>query len=288
MYIQKNITIAGSSGKPIALDLFSNDGTVARPVVIYTHGFNGFKDWGNFDLIARRIAAEGFTFVKFNFSHNGTTPEQPEEFTDLDAFGKNNYTKELDDLQYVIDWACDASNPHADRIDASSVALIGHSRGGGITIIKALEESRVTALVTWASVAACKTPWGNWNDERMSEWRSTGLQYYHNGRTQQDMPMYYQLYEDYLQHASRLDVISAMQHLRIPVLICHGTDDAAVPFHQAQQLHDANPDAQLFVVESDHVFGRKHPWVDTNLPFAMQQVLDATLIFLKQQLTDQF
>ncbi|WP_435524823.1 hypothetical protein [Chryseobacterium indoltheticum] len=36
--------------------------------------------------------------VKFNFSHNGTTVEDPENFADLEAFGNNNYSKELSDL----------------------------------------------------------------------------------------------------------------------------------------------------------------------------------------------
>ena len=158
----KNISIAGSDGRPITLDIFFDTHTGKLPVVIYAHGFNGFKDWGNFDLVAQKFAREGFVFVKFNFSHNGTTPGQPDEFADLDAFGKNNYSKELADLRSVTNWVFDAANPYRDAIDVERIYSIGHSRGGGISILYAAEDTRVRKLVTWASVSECKTPWGNW------------------------------------------------------------------------------------------------------------------------------
>ena len=43
-------------------------------------------------------------FVKINFSHNGGTVSQPIDFPDLEAFGQNNFSLELDDLGLVIDW----------------------------------------------------------------------------------------------------------------------------------------------------------------------------------------
>jgi dienelactone hydrolase len=281
MKILKNFLLTGSLSKPIATDIFYNDDGIAKPVVIYAHGFNGFKDWGNFDLIAKQFAAAGFTFIKFNFSHNGTTAAHPEEFTDLEAYGNNNYTKELDDLQSVTGWALGENNPHAGNIDKTKLLLIGHSRGGGIAILKAAEEKRIKALATWASVAECKTPWSTWNEEKLNEWKKTGVQYYLNGRTRQQMPLYYQLYEDFWNNAERLNIQKAIGSLSIPVLICHGTKDEAVPVEKAYLLKQAKQDATLFLVESDHVFGRKHPWTENNLPQPMQEVVDKTIDFFK-------
>ena len=104
MHSIKNILLTRADHKPRALDIFFKNDLEPKPVVIYAHGFNGFKDWGNFDLIAKKIASHRYVLVKFNFSNNGTTPDHPEEFTDLEAFGNNNYSKELEDLQIVIDW----------------------------------------------------------------------------------------------------------------------------------------------------------------------------------------
>ena len=282
MHCTKNIILPGASKKSIALDIFYESNHIPKPVVIYAHGFNGFKDWGNFDLIAKKIASAGYAVIKFNFSHNGTTAANPEAFTDLEAFGNNNYSKEMEDLQVVIDWVCDPLNEQAAAMDIDQLCLIGHSMGGGICILQAARDERVKKLITWAGISACKTPWGSWSSEKMQEWKDIGVQYYTNSRTNQQMPLYYQLYEDYMQNREKLDIEKAIKSLDIPILICHGTLDPAVPVEKAYELRSWQPSAQLFTVESDHVFGRKHPWISEDLPAAMETVVDMSLQFLKQ------
>jgi uncharacterized protein len=278
----KNIIIAGAANHPIALDIFFEQNETPKPVVIYAHGFNGFKDWGNFDLMANEMARAGFALVKFNFSHNGTTPAQPEDFADLEAFGNNNYSIELQDLKLVTDWVSSAQNPYKKQININHINIIGHSMGGGIAILQASTDDRIKKLVTWASISECKTPWGNWPAGKMEEWKNTGVQYYTNSRTKQQMPLYYQLHEDFLQHEDRLNIQKAICTLKIPVLICHGTKDTAVPIEKAYALKEWQPAATLFTVDSDHVFDRKHPLLTDTLPTAMQEVLATTISFLNK------
>ena len=280
MYIIKNTIISGAAGKPIALDIFYTDALKAKPVVIYAHGFNGFKDWGNADLIAKQFAAAGFVFVKFNFSHNGTTTEQPQDFVDHEAFGNNNYTKQLYDLNAVIDWVCDLNNIHQKAIDKNNIYLIGHSMGGGIATLQTAKDNRIKKLITWAGISECKTPWTNWSEEKLQEWKHTGVEYYLNGRTKQNMPLYYQLHQDYLDNASVLNIENAMRSLTIPILICHGFLDIAVSIEKAYDMHDWRPSSLLFTVESDHVFGRTHPWNSDELPEALQVVVNETIRFV--------
>ena len=277
----KNIVIEGACKKPITLDIFFEDNAVKNPVVIYAHGFNGFKDWGNFDLIATLFASKGFVLVKFNFSHNGTTPENPEEFVDLEAFGNNNYSKELEDTGMVLNWICDSKNPYAEALDIDHIYIIGHSMGGGIATISAACDNRIKKLVTWAGVSDCKTPWGNWSEEKKQAWKDLGVQYYTNTRTNQQMPLYYQLYEDFENNRLKLDVKNAIKKLTIPILICHGLMDIAVPVEKAYELKESQPAAELYIVESNHVFDRKHPWIMNFLPEAMEKVVLKAIDFLK-------
>ena len=100
--------ISGSDDKLISIDItypnhyqYTND---YKKIIIFSHGFKGFKDWGPFNEIAKYFASLDYIFVKFNFSHNGTSVDDALNFVDLDSFGNNNFSKELDDLGLVIDF----------------------------------------------------------------------------------------------------------------------------------------------------------------------------------------
>ena len=101
---KKKIQISGSAGNPILIDVTYKGNAQPKQVVVFCHGFKGFKDWGPFNKIAAHFAKQEIIFVKFNFSHNGTTVDDPLNFGDLKAFGNNNFCKELDDLSLVLDW----------------------------------------------------------------------------------------------------------------------------------------------------------------------------------------
>lgn len=280
--VEKNLIIEGHLERQIALDVFYDD-SKKLPVIIYAHGFNGFKDWGNFDLLASQFASNDLAFVKFNFSHNGTSPGHPEEFVDLEAFGNNNYSAELNDLQKIIEWVIDPLNRYAEFF-GDKIGLIGHSMGGGIVLVKASEEKRINAVATWASVSELKTPWGSWPEERIKKWEEKGVEYYLNGRTKQNMPLYFQLFLDFQQNKQRLDVLAATKKLDVPLLVCHGKNDDAVHYSAAEKIIAAAKNGKLLLNDSDHVFGRKHPWTEDFLPAEMQQVADETIKFFKLNL----
>jgi dienelactone hydrolase len=284
MFIVKELPIQGSYNKWMGTDIFFVENKKPKPVIVYIHGFNGFKDWGNFDIIARQFAETGFVFVKMNLSHNGTTLENPLEFSDLDAFGRNTISFEIADVGFIISWLKDNSNPYQIEMDTEHIILLGHSKGGATALLTALQQPLVCAVVTWASVSEAKTPWGNMSMEKLNTWKCDGVFYYHNKRTQQKMPIYYSLYEDYIQHELAYSLKNSIQKLSIPLLICHGTEDTSVPFSSAEQLKKWQPRAELFLVQSDHVFGRSHPWEGDGLPMPMQEVVNKTISFLHQHL----
>jgi dienelactone hydrolase len=282
MQLIKNIVIPGGGALPLTVDIALPEAVQPLPVVLYAHGFNGFKDWGNGDLMAAAFADAGFVHIKFNFSHNGTSPEEPESFTNLDAFGKNNYSLQLADMQSLLQWLISSANPYRLLMNLNDINLTGHSMGGGIAILFAAANHRISRLATWAAISACKTPWSSWPNERLDVWEKTGVDYYKNTRTNQQMPLYYQLYEDYQLNRYKLDIKTALQHLKIPLLICHGEYDLSVPVENAYLLKEWQPNAELFIVESNHVFDRRHPWILNYLPKAMQMVVNKTISFFKQ------
>ncbi|MBQ4819851.1 alpha/beta fold hydrolase [Aquimarina sp. MMG016] len=274
----KNIVLEGKHQKPILADLFYTKNEKQKPLVIFCHGYKGFKDWGAWDLVAESFAKAGFFFLKFNFSHNGGTVEQPIDFPDLEAFGYNNYIKELDDLESVIDWVTSSSFEYKNQVNNSQITLIGHSRGGGIAILKASEDHRITKLISWASVSDYKNRFPK--DEAFELWKKNGVYYIQNGRTKQQMPHYFQFYTSFIDNEDRLTISKAAKKIKIPHLIIHGTDDPTVNIKEAQLLHQWNPESELFLVNgADHVFGAKHPWIEQFLPNDLLYTIEKSIPF---------
>lgn len=277
MKIIKNFSIEGKHQKPIVTDVFYNETHQPKKVVIFCHGYKGFKDWGAWNLMAEAFANAGFFFIKFNFSHNGGTMENPIDFPDLDAFGNNNYSIELDDLNDVINWATKTfkDNPF---VDINNLILIGHSRGGGITILKSSKDERIKKLITLASV--CDFSKRTATIGNLEEWKELGVKYVVNGRTKQQMPHYYQFYEDFKANEKQLDIEAAEKQLQVPHLIIHGNNDTSVSIDEAYSLHKWNPNSQLEIIEeADHVFNVKHPWEKNFLSIELQKVVDLVIAF---------
>ena len=272
-----NIKLQNKETRDFLADALYPDTGEKMPLVIFVHGYKGYKDWGAWNLMAEKFAEAGFYFVKFNSSHNGTTVEDPHNFSDLEAFGNNNYSKELSDLGVVIDHFVKEPN-----VDDQRIILIGHSRGGGISIIKTFEDERINGLITLASVDTLERfP----KDEALENWKKEGVYYVLNGRTKQEMPHYYQFYEDFEKNIHRFDVERATEMAKAYVLIIHGTHDESVSVKNAEHLHILNPNSELFLVEgADHTFGAKEPWMENRLPEHLKIITEKCIDFINKNM----
>ncbi len=279
MISKKNMVIKGKHEKPILIDVTHVSNNKKKPIIIFCHGYKGFKDWGAWNLMANAFAEAGFCFIKFNFSYNGGTVEQPIDFPDLEAFGNNNYTKELDDLEFVIDWIYNDSD-FKDEIDTSNINLIGHSRAGGIVTIKADEDNRINKVVSLAGVCDFKKRTATIGD--LESWKKEGVKYVLNGRTKQQMPHYYQFYEDFIANEGRLTIKRAVSNLKIPYLIIHGNKDTSILVSEAEQLHKWNPNSKLKIIKgANHVFGASHPWTENDMPKHLVNAVTETIRFIE-------
>jgi len=280
MKIIKNEIIKSSQHqKPIVTDLFFKENKIKKPVVIFCHGYKGYKDWGAWNLAAETFAKNDLFLVKFNFSHNGGTVENPIDFPDLDAFGENNFTLELADLEDVINWILQ-NKELKEEINNTNITLIGHSRGGGIATIKASENSKITNLITWSSVSdfGVRFPKG----EVLEQWRKDGISYILNSRTHQKMPHLYQFYQNFKDNEDRLTIKNAVKKLTIPHLIIHGENDMVVLPQEAKNLHAWNPKSELiFIKEMNHSLGCTQPWNNAKMPVHLEDVVQKSIYFIK-------
>lgn len=268
-------TLSGAKGRAMLADLTYDTRYKNAPLVILAHGFKGFKDWGTHNLLANYFVENDFRFLKFNFSHNGTTTDSPIDFADLIAFSDNTFSIELDDLTTIINFACNGGAVPR----ANGVYLIGHSMGGGISIIKTAEDNRVKKLVSMASISSFNNLWPKKAEE---QWRLQGIMYMHNTRTNQQMPLKSTLLDDLGKKSARLNILAKAATITQPWLIIHGDKDPTVPLSHAEQLKNAQPNAAFLIIEGgDHTFGAIHPYEGDTLPKPLYQFSDAVIDFFK-------
>ncbi len=283
MLVKKNNILSSPNKKPILYDVYYKENLNPVKVVVLCHGYKGFKDWGPWHLVAEAFAEAGFCFVKFNFSHNGGTVEQPIDFPDLDAFAENNFSLELDDLDRILN-EIDPNNSNKSDIfpeQVESISLIGHSRGGGIVLIKAVEDKRISKVISWAGVSDFKARFRE-ETEDFKQWVQTGVTYVENSRTKQLLPHKFQFYRDFKENEERYTLHKVVKRITIPQLVIHGSEDPTVSLKEAEAIHSWNPESKLVVIDqADHVFGATHPWEEKELPEHLNTVIANTIAFIK-------
>lgn len=293
MINQFSFVVPGKDGRAIIADAtfdadFNNLG-LPLPVVLFVHGFKGFKDWGHFNLMAKEFAKKGIVFIKFNFSHNGGTVENPIDFSDLKAFSQNDFLKELNDLNQLLLALNGGLQVEKNQnkfenllkiLDVSKLSIVAHSRGGGIASVFASEQPQVSKLVLWNAVSDFykRLPVG----KEMIKWKEKGVVYIPNSRTNQQMPMLYSFVEVMNENRFRLDIQNSCEQLKIPSLIVQAENDAVVLKGEGACFKNWIKNSRyLLVPKSDHVFGSKHPFLQNTFPGDTSFVISETIDFLK-------
>ncbi|HEY5021759.1 MAG TPA: alpha/beta fold hydrolase [Gemmatimonadaceae bacterium] len=271
---------------PEAFDIPCADGLFIRgevypaesPVgsVIVCHGFKGFAHWAFFPYLARTLAENGLTAVTFDFSGSGIGPDR-ETFTQPDAFARNTFSKEQDDIENVVDYA------RRKKIIDGKFGLFGHSRGGGMAIIyAAAQEAEVKSLVTWSSIG--RTNW--WTPEEAAIWRQHGYSDVTNSRTGQVMRLGTDLLDDVeLNGNTKLNIANSAAKIKMPWLIIHGTGDETVRSAEAERLHELSPRVSTLrlIERANHGFDAKHPLGE--VPPVLEKVVLETVKFFVRNAT---
>ncbi|NDF59991.1 MAG: hypothetical protein EB100_02835 [Crocinitomicaceae bacterium] len=252
----KNSTYRGSNNRLALYDL-TIPVDFNGHLIVFIHGYMGFKDWGAWNKLSDFFTDNCFGFSKFNLTHNGTTIDSPYDFKDLDAFAANTYTKEVADVGYFLD------HLSQEFKTLPTIHLLGHSRGGGIAFLNG-NDSRVTSIITLAAISSIHA---RFSDQKMLEkWKKEGIRYVTNQRTHQQMPHNYEQYLDFLENKEKLSIEQITKSLHKPTLIIHGTEDISVSITEGEELSEWTATPLIKIEHTDHVFGAKHPWNENYLP----------------------
>jgi pimeloyl-ACP methyl ester carboxylesterase len=248
--------------------------------VLVCHGFKGFGRWGFFPYVAQSLADAGLDAITFDFSGSGIGPDR-ESFTQPEAFAANTFSRELEDLDNLVDYA-----RRRQWIKwRGKFGIFGHSRGGATAILyAAVEGADVNALVTWAAISHVD----RWKPEEALVWRKRGFTEILNSRTGETLLLGTDLLDEVELHgATKVNIRAAAGRVKAPWLMVHGTGDETVPHVEGEQLHHLSSRVStLRLVEGElanHCFGALHPF--TEVPPLLDQVVGETVKFFVRNAT---
>lgn len=271
-------SISSSENLPIRYDLYT-PGRSSRdqlPVLIFLHGFKGFKDWGPFPAACEDLARQGFAVIAMNFSLNGVG-DNSLEFDRPDLFERQTLSQDLDDVGSVIQ-GLKSGEIASSRIglNTDTIGIIGHSRGGHTAVAAAAEYPEIQCLVTWAAVADYSV---RWSDQMLKDWEERGYTEILNARTGQKMKLSHVVRRDVQENGDRLIALRRVKEIHLPSLFIAGKADEAVPWRDSDRLYRSSPSEHKelrLIPETGHTFDAAHPFEADDYPEAFREVLSLT------------
>lgn len=276
--MNKDYTFSASDGEKLRITTYLNKSLFFGKTLVFVHGFKGFKDWGFGPYLGEYFTNKGFLVITFNFSHNGVG-ENKTEFTELEKFANNTFSREVRELNEIISAF---RNDFFEVKGNTPLGLIGHSRGGAISLLAASKRNDVDAIVTWAAISKID----RYSKRQNQEWRKKGFFEILNTRTNQMMRLDVGLLDDIENNSnSTLNIENALKNLNRPLLIAHGEQDLAVPISEAEQLYkwsDKSRTEFYKLFSTGHTFDIVHPFKGSSEKF--EKLLDKTTNFFVNNL----
>lgn len=268
--MKNTYTYTGSNKHLSLLDLEIPE-NFNQQLIVFAHGYMGYKDWGAWNLMQDFFVKRGFGFCKFNFSHNGGTLDEPIDFPDLERFAKNSYTKEVFDLQQVLHFI-------ELKLDVlPQIHLIGHSRGGAIVLLNS-NDPRVKSVTTLAAISSIEKRFSDQN--MLADWKEKGVRYVTNQRTKQEMPHDYWQVINYEENREVLSIEEACLALTKPILVIHGNKDVSVLISEGEDISKWTKTPLTIIEDCAHDFGASQPWTSDKLPVKLEEACEKVRDFL--------
>jgi uncharacterized protein len=278
-------SLTSTDGHPIEYDVYApHTDSGSLPLILFLHGFKGFKDWGTFPDAFFEMARHGFAVLAMNFAHDGVNSgtglvDKPE------LFYSQTLSQELNDVKTVVEAVMSGEIASKSTMcDLFPLGIIGHSRGGLTAVLSAAEIDEISCLVTWSAVSDALDFLGT---KAVDVWDKMGSVEVQNKRTGQTLEIGSDFLTDLKQNREQLSALKRVKELYIPCLFIHGTNDETVPHMHSQFLHEAcaSADKEKYLIDgASHTFGSSHPFDDEELPDHFSEVVDQSIKWFQMYL----
>lgn len=220
------------------------------PVVIFSHGYNGYKD--DFKSTAEYLLDYGIGSIAFTFCGSGARDRSGLATTEMTLY------TERDDLFAVMDYV------RKQAWFNGTLVLFGGSQGGMVSAMAAQERpDEVAGMVLLFPGFSIPDDWNT--------------RYPDDASVPEAIPWWgVTLGKNFVLTLRDLDIYENMPNFTAPVLLMHGTNDATVPYRYSERAAKAYPNAELVTYQ-----GEGHGFT----PSTMADVNERTLNFILKKLS---
>ena len=275
----QSFTIKNELNHPINGEIRWKNNKTGSPLLIISHGFKAFKDWGFFPYISTIFADLDFITICFNYSLNGVSNSN-DQYDSPEKFAMNTVSAELHDLHTILRNSNEilSSFQIAEKW-SGEIFLLGHSLGAAISILTALESGKINKLALWAPIAKID----RYSPRQKEKWRKDEKLKFTDNRTNTDLWMDVCFLDDIENNKEKYNLPNAVSKLRMPLIIVHGKEDMTVKPRESEELAKSYDGKNLFynIIESTgHTFGIEHPMEKTTSP--LEKAIEITNYYLKK------
>jgi pimeloyl-ACP methyl ester carboxylesterase len=269
--INDNLIVKGDVYHPINL-------SVKIPLVVISHGFKGFRNWGFIPNIAKCLAEHHAIAINIDFSMNGIIDEA-KQFYDFELFANNTISQEVNDLKELISKFQKRELAVSEDIYNAwngEIHLIGHSLGGAVSVIASQDIDNVNSLILLASIATVNRS----TDRQKKLWKEKGFIELSAVSSGQTLRQNYVYQQDKDNNFERFNIEKILNNFKGNLLVIHGRQDITTPLKEGQSLYDYSTKSvnrSIKVIEKcNHVFNVFHPMkqISKQLEEAQDNILE--------------
>jgi uncharacterized protein len=243
-----------SDGETIRIDVRYKEDTNFAPIVVFSHGFKAYRNWGFIPYICRQLTKAGAIAVNFDFALNGVSSDIEPVYYNSKEFEKNTISHEVHDLNNVIDYV--KKLPEVTSRMNGEIHLVGHSRGGMISLLTAnkknTEMDQIHSITLLNSIAKLD----RYSEHQKTIWKKEGKYSFTIAKTDQKLGIGYKYIDEIMRAFPTPRLHAILQAIDYPVTIVHAEEDLTVKIEESELLNELIPNSNLLrIPKTGHDFG---------------------------------
>ncbi|GAB1370761.1 alpha/beta hydrolase [Candidatus Kapaibacterium sp.] len=270
--------ILNKVGRIIKYNIRIPEDNSSVPLIIFSHGFKGFRNWSFIPYVCSKFSDSGFISLNLDFSMNGIIDDEKQIYDDS-VFRKNTVSSEIADLICLIEYLKE-NRENAEYLKNwnSEIILVGHSLGGAVSILTSEKLNDVKGIVLWASISKLDR-----NTQRQKDlWKEIGFVEIEIPITGQKLHLDYTYIEDKDNNIGVDAIHKALLKMDTPILIIHPETDMTVSIKEAYEIKSTASKYKIrdliVIPKSGHTFNCRHPFEGANA--GLDIAIESTIKFV--------